>query len=201
MLKGLLTLLLFVGVAVAGGLWYMSDTQVERRAFGAVNAWLNDATASRNIPALTQFLKDTLDEKSTVSLKVEYTVLGVRSNTVLMSQDFNKADFIRFMELTLEPTESYSLSTRIEDITRKEDGSTSVATYASGSGKSGEYANGLRVPTIHTVQARCTTDATRDRQNIAFTRMQCSVGLGRRAEAMSPADVKAIMDRATGATP
>lgn len=176
--KWLLALLaLWIPIAVAGWWWYASDAQVTRREFNALNLKLNAATESKNIPALTQFLQDTLDEKVMVSLKVEHTILGIKSGTVLLTQDFTKADFIRFMELTLEPMENYTLHTRIEAITKEDASHYTVNTYANGNGNADEYMRGMRIPTSHTVQVRCTFHAQRAPEAIHFTRMQCDVGL------------------------
>jgi hypothetical protein len=200
--RWLLALLaLWIPVGGAGGLWYTSDAQVMRREFNAVNLRLNDATASKNIPALMQFLKDALDEKATISLKVEHTMLGMKSNSVMLSQDFNKADFIRFMELTLEPMESYTLQTRIEELTPNEDGTVRTSTYGAGNGKAPEYMQGARVPMQYDVQTRCIMVARQANPPLQFTQMKCDVGLGKRAESMAPAAVQDLMNRATGVTP
>lgn len=190
-------LVLWIPLMVAGVVWYQSEAQVAKRAFAKANDELNTATETKNVPALTQFLQAKLTEKAKVLLKVEHTMLGVRSNTVLMSQEFSKPEFIRFMDLTLEPIESSTLRTTIEGMVKNADGSYAINTYAAGSGKGPEHMQGMRIPMTYTVQMRCNSTAHYANEAVQVERMECSIGLGQRADSATPVDLQQMIKRAT----
>ena len=194
-------LLLYVPVCAAAGFWYFSPSQTDKRALrGAVEAF-NAATESKNIAATRAFFEAGLAPSATVELAVEQTVLGMKTDAVLMRQTMSTPEFIRFVELTLDPLERTQLLTRIEAIHTRADGGYTLRTASAGFAEGAHYTRGLAIPTRYSADIRCEADATITDGHVRWEALRCRIGLGAAPAGGTAVDRRALFERATGVAP
>lgn len=165
-------------VAAGGYYYYFYPPVVLKHATQHALVDFSKVVASKDRAKVVDSLKSLLSDSAKIRLEVDFLPVTGSNGTSIMAQDFDKPDFITFIDNTLYSLSDYSYTPRLTQFVLNPDRKTAVVEFTSQEwGEGMAYYGGMGAATRFRSDTSCQGEVAFEQNQVQLSKVSCKMQL------------------------